>query len=627
MSLDNNGNPVWSSGDPISNLIAPPPPAAPAPQPDPSPQVIPAPTPKDDQSRQSEQNKQYLYDNQHFDAGNGTYLHISMAPPDLLAAANAQAEKLYPSNPYFGNSQFGQNHPKAAQVISNMLLGLSAYDPGNGPQSAGQSASQVARMALAPQAYAQRTALERNQFVNTQVNATRTQQAAQTEQELKLAQIAKANEGTPVGEPREDGQGGTFQIMNTPKGLISVPYPVQRPNSPNVIAPNPSNQNSSQGTPVAGTIAAPPTSGSPTSNAPYGTPLGQKPSEEDKALTDYMQTSGLPNTPQGREQARTDLFYRQHPSDAPIGSDGAASKNAIITSQLKKAGIDASLYNVSATDSVTAANAKQSAAEKALSDQRAQQNAVRVANAPVAAQQRKDSTTMGYAMNQTTGELEYMSKADADKQHSTFEEMKPAEVNKDRQAVRQLNDVQKNVSQYTKAARDYDQANLPTSVRAGDQARLHNLLNKAGITDFKVTGIAEIDIPGVSALAEAGSRQLRTTDYQNLSPQGKALYNGYLRTMAAVPAYQKALTGVGRTNKEVMELELNMIPNPTLDAKDILDKQSQFQENVERASEGFPTNLPGLKTTKQVRQETENPTNTNTQGGFAAWKKSQGGNQ
>jgi hypothetical protein len=627
MSFDNNGNSVWSSGDPISNLIAPPPPTTPTPQPDPSPQVIPAPTPKDDQSRQSEQNKQYLHDNQHFDAGNGTYLHISMAPPDLLAAANAQAEKLYPSNPYFGNSQFGQNHPKAAQVISNMLLGLSAYNPGNEPQSAGQSAAQVARMALAPQAYAQRTNLERNDFVNTQVNAARAQQAAQTEQELKLAQIAKDKEGTPVGEPREDGQGGTFQIMNTPKGLISVPYPVQRPNSPNVIAPNPSNQNSSQGTPVAGTIAAPPTSGSSTSNAPYGTPLGQKPSEEDKALMDYMQTSGLPNTPQGREQARTDLFYRQHPSDAPIGSDGAASKNAIITSQLKKAGIDASLYNVSATDSVTAANAKQSAAEKALSDQRAQQNAVRVANAPVAAQQRKDSTTMGYAMNQTTGELEYMSKADADKQHSTFEEMKPAEVNKDRQAVRQLNDVQKNVSQYTKAARDYDQANLPTSVRAGDQARLHNLLNKAGITDFKVTGIAEIDIPGVSALAEAGSRQLRTTDYQNLSPQGKALYNGYLRTMAAVPAYQKALTGVGRTNKEVMELELNMIPNPTLDAKDILDKQSQFQENVERASEGFPTNLPGLKTTKQVRQETENSTNTNTQGGFAAWKKSQGGNQ
>ena len=623
MSLDSNGNSVWSSGDPISNLIAPPPPTTPAPQPAPNPssQVIPAPTPRDDQSRLSEQNRQFLHDNQHFDAGNGTYLHISMAPPDLLAAANAQAEKLYPSNPYFGNSQFGQNHPKAAQVISNMLLGLSAYNPGNEPQSAGQSAAQVARMALAPQAYSQRTNLERNDFVTSQVNAARVQQSAQTETELKLAQIAKANEGTPVGEPREDGQGGTFQIMNTPRGLISVPYPVQRPNSPNVIAPNPANLSSSQGTPVAGTIAAPPTSGSPTSNAPYGTPLGQKPSEEDKALMDYMQTSGLPNTPQGREQARTDLFYRQHPSDAPIGSDGAKSKNAIITSQLKKAGIDASLYSVSATDSVTSANAKQSAAEKALSDQRAQQAAERIANAAANKDSDKNSQ-VGWAFNPQTKEKIFTTAGEAKTNgYQYFQKDTSTDTEKAETTQRQWNDVQLNISRYRMAVNA-----LPGNISTDHAKNMEAILSDGSV------------LPSVSVLGTGFSsgrlgdvlkNTTHSTEWNYLTPQERDAVTGYLRSKSTILAYQKALSGSSRSNKEMLDLEMNNIPDPTVGATVAGPRFDAFQENIDTASQGIGR-VPWMESVRELRARIENPSSNKqppTQGGFAAWKKSQSGNQ
>jgi hypothetical protein len=76
--------------------------------------------------------------------------------------------------------------------------------------------------------------------------------------------------------------------------------------------------------------------------------------------------------------------------------------------------------------------------------------------------------------------------------------------------------------------------------------------------------------------------------------------------MASIPAYQKALTGIGRANKEMLDLELGTIPNPTMSPEDIINKQGQFQENIDRATEGFPK-LPGIKSSKQVREETEHP--------------------
>jgi hypothetical protein len=292
------------------------------------------------------------------------------------------------------------------------------------------------------------------------------------------------------------------------------------------------------------------------------------------------------------------LAHNTFQGKGPGGQKEADRYNTLI----KATGVKG--YSVDPTDSIPDMKEELAAAQKEQSAQRSDKSAERVAGAPEAAQQRKDAHTMGYALDKD-GNLSYMSKADADNIHSTFEEAKPSDVKADRQALRQLDEVQRNVSRYTKAAKDY--ANLPLSVRVADQANLHGLLNKAGVADFNaaISEGGDIKLPVLTSFLEGLSRQARTHDYEDLSPQGKALFDGYLNTLSAVPAYQKALTGVGRTNKEVMDLELATIANPTLDAKDIISKQGRFQENIDQASQGFPNNLPGIKTPKTVRGETE----------------------
>ena len=97
----------------------------------------------------------------------------------------------------------------------------------------------------------------------------------------------------------------------------------------------------------------------------------------------------------------------------------------------------------------------------------------------------------------------------------------------------------------------------------------------------------------------------KASAWNHLSPQEQDAMIGYLRAKGSVLAYQKALTGVGRTNKEQMEIEMENLPAPWVGAK-VADKQMDaWQQNIDRATEGFPSNLPGIKSPKQVREETE----------------------
>ena len=220
-----------------------------------------------------------------------------------------------------------------------------------------------------------------------------------------------------------------------------------------------------------------------------------------------------------------------------------------------------------------------------------------------AKQDMKDTRTSVYALDPQTHELVFTNRADAEaKGMQGIEEVKAGDIQKDRAALRQLNDVQMNLSRYTAAAN--------TSLRArptkSDYINLHSILNKAGIADLNVA-ISEgghVSIPLVSSVLEGMSRQEKSDAYRLLSPQAKALLDGYIRSLSAVPAYQKALTGIGRSNKEMLDLELANIPNPTMEPEDIQRKLSQFQENVDRASEGFPK-LPGLQHPREVKDQYE----------------------
>jgi hypothetical protein len=242
-------------------------------------------------------------------------------------------------------------------------------------------------------------------------------------------------------------------------------------------------------------------------------------------------------------------------------------------------------------------------AEKILSDARARANEIskdksaeRAANAPIAAQERKDARTMGYAVD-ANGSLSYMSKADADKLHSTFEEVKPTEVNKDRQAIRQLNDVQQNVSRY-RAAQNAIKDNISPLAASNMAAILSDKGIGAKIEPFGVG----IDL---GQLNDVVTNTEKASVWNKLQPEEQNLVLSYLRAKSSVIAYQKALTGIGRTNKEQLDIEMQQLPAPYVGATLANKQLDAFQENIDRASEGFPTNLPGLKSPAQIRKESE----------------------
>ncbi len=99
----------------------------------------------------------------------------------------------------------------------------------------------------------------------------------------------------------------------------------------------------------------------------------------------------------------------------------------------------------------------------------------------------------------------------------------------------------------------------------------------------------------LAAAMSADAAKKLTDDYNHMSPDGQAMMNAYLRTAAAVPAYQKSLTNIGRSNKEMLDLELANVPLPYYDPKLIQSRADAFQENVDRAKAGFPVNLPGMQ--------------------------------
>ena len=280
---------------------------------------------------------------------------------------------------------------------------------------------------------------------------------------------------------------------------------------------------------------------------------------------------------------------------APIGDDGAKIKNQQI----------ADLPGIKAADFPVTAQTSAEAAEKALSDARAQsaaserdKNALRVAQAPEEAEKRKDEHLMGYAVDKD-GKLAYMSKADADKLHSTFEEVKATEVNKDRQAIRQLNDVQQNVSRY-RTAQNAIKENIPASAASAMAA----ILSDKGIgPKLEVFGVG-IDTGQVNDILKGTEKAAL---WNKLSDPQRDLVASYLRAKSSVIAYQKALTGIGRTNKEQLDIEMEQLPTPYVGATVGNKQLDAFQENIDRATEGFPTNLPGLKSPAQVRAESEKP--------------------
>jgi hypothetical protein len=223
-------------------------------------------------------------------------------------------------------------------------------------------------------------------------------------------------------------------------------------------------------------------------------------------------------------------------------------------------------------------------------------------------QDEKDKRTSVYAED-AQGNLVYSNRYDAEHTlnaaPNAIEEMKPSDINKDRAAMRMLNDVQTNVNYYRQAV-----ANDLPKVTATDRDKMQevfalNQQNGGNLVSFGQGGVS-LNIPVISAKLSKKNYAQLADDLQALSPSARNMMNGYLRISAAVPAYQKALTGIGRSNKEMLDLELNNVPLPYFDANTVKERTDAFQQNVDQAASGFPKNLPGIQHPSAIRDKVGN---------------------
>lgn len=172
-----------------------------------------------------------------------------------------------------------------------------------------------------------------------------------------------------------------------------------------------------------------------------------------------------------------------------------------------------------------------------------------------------------------------------------------ADVNKETESVRQFNDAQMNVSRYKVALQNLV-ATPPSGEHAAIMARI--------LSDQKVYGGTTEHI--LASVGEGRTNDVITAmrkaqNWNTLTPEEQDAVVGYIRAKSAVPAFQKALTQVGRTSREVMELEMQNIPSP-VEGPSAFKKLESFQENIDTASKGL-TRVPWLGTPQDVRQTIE----------------------
>jgi hypothetical protein len=165
-------------------------------------------------------------------------------------------------------------------------------------------------------------------------------------------------------------------------------------------------------------------------------------------------------------------------------------------------------------------------------------------------------------------------------------------IAKERDATAMTNDVQLNVSRYRTAMQQVYQQPMN-----GKQMTALTALTpeKLGIDIGHGFGISLPDV--IQKVANASA-------FSVLSKPQKEAVLGYYTTLASVPAAQKALSGIGRSNKEMLDLELRTIPTPLMDGETFDIGMDRFQGNIDQTA-AKNVRIPGMPTTRDIRLQNE----------------------
>jgi hypothetical protein len=166
--------------------------------------------------------------------------------------------------------------------------------------------------------------------------------------------------------------------------------------------------------------------------------------------------------------------------------------------------------------------------------------------------------------------------------------VKEGDVSKETDARAMINDVQLNKSRYLAAMQ---QVYSQPMTNAQKTALVALTPEKLGV-DFG--SLFKLEMPDVM------QKVANASAFSVLSPQQKQAVVGYYSTLASVPAAQKALTNIGRSNKEMMDLELRTIPTPIMDEGTFGTMLDRFQGNIDQTSRKT-VRMPGMPSTSDIR--------------------------
>jgi len=171
------------------------------------------------------------------------------------------------------------------------------------------------------------------------------------------------------------------------------------------------------------------------------------------------------------------------------------------------------------------------------------------------------------------------------------------DIEKEQAASSMISDVQLNKSRYAAAMNQFYREPV-TGTQAQALAAL--VPEKLGIDIGHGFGLS---------LPDAIQKLTNATEFSLLSPTQKKGMIGYYSTLASVPAYQKALSNIGRSNKEMMDLELRTVPTPLMDKETFGLMLDRFQGNIDAVGRRT-VRFPGIDSVQDVRQKYEGaPTN------------------
>jgi len=232
--------------------------------------------------------------------------------------------------------------------------------------------------------------------------------------------------------------------------------------------------------------------------------------------------------------------------------------------------------------------------------QRETTNAIREQTAAIQAEGREERKALKaqepvYALNKETQQREQTTQgevsANPDK-YSNPVAVKESDLNRDASLSRQLGDAQMNLSRYKVALGKMD--TLGVSEKRAVAALI-------GEDKFRA------EFMGAQIPTDWLNKLLTSENWSQLDPKAQDAVAAYIGTRGAVIAYQKAVSGSGRSNKEQLEIELQNIPNPLLPVNVRNMQLGRFQENIDQAGTGLPK-LVGVPSPQDIRNRIESPT-------------------